>query len=77
MEPRIEIKTFPDGRLMVLMRFFNNTNFRIGENGEATWVPRFGEIEPLYETLQVINEYNEKKRKLTHNYLFTVTGREG
>ena len=72
MEPRIEIQTFSDGRLKVMMRFFKNSNFWINNNEEATWVPRFEEIEPLVETLCVINAHNEEKRKLPYNHQFVV-----
>lgn len=71
MNPRIEIQTFSDGRLKVMMRFFESPNFWIDNNGEATWVPRFEEIEPLVETLCVINAHNEEKRKLSPDYRFT------
>lgn len=71
MEPRIEVKNFADGRLMVMMRFFSGTNFWINDRGEATWVPTFEEINTLTtlkDTLFAVDNYNEiNRRKITGN----------
>ena len=59
MKPRIEVDTFATGKLKVIVRFFNASNFWIHEQGEeATWVQTFDELEKVNETLKAINEYN-------------------
>jgi hypothetical protein len=62
MRPAIEIGKFPDGRLMVRVRFMRNSNFWIHDLGEATWVPTLEEVSFLQEVLDVANERNEIKR---------------
>ena len=61
---RFEIGTFADGRLKLLVRFFLASNFRINENGEATWVPTLDETELLVQTLAMANFYNLNKEKI-------------
>jgi hypothetical protein len=62
MKPIFELANIADGRLMLRVRFYKNSNFWINEE-EATWVPTLEEADFLKETLKVTNEYNENKRK--------------
>jgi len=61
-KPIFELGKFSDGRLMLKVRFYKNTNFWISEE-EATWVPTLEEVDFLTEVLAVANEHNETKRK--------------
>ena len=63
MKPRFEIERFPDKRLKLMVRFFQTSNFWINEEGEATWVPTFEEVEQLNEALVMTNIHNENKNK--------------
>ena len=63
MKPRYELERFPDKRLKLMVRFFQTSNFWINEEGEATWVPTFEEVEQLIEALLMTNFHNENKRK--------------
>jgi hypothetical protein len=67
MEPTVEVSTFPDGRLKVIVRFYcidnNSGNFRTEGNGEYTWCPNLDEPKVIAQTLEAIDEYNEKNRR--------------
>jgi hypothetical protein len=65
MKPIFELSKFPDGRIMLRVRFFGNSNFWIHDLESATWVPTLDEAANLMEFLDVINERNEIKRALT------------
>jgi stage V sporulation protein SpoVS len=59
MKPRVEVNSFSNGKLKVVVRFFQASNFWIHEQGEeATWVPTFEELEMVDKTLKAINEFN-------------------
>jgi hypothetical protein len=64
MKPVFELGKFADGRLMLRVRFYRNTNFWINDLEEATWVPTLEEVAFLKEVLDAVNERNEAKRKL-------------
>ena len=64
MKPIFELSKFPDGRFMRRVRFYKNTNFWINDLEEATWVPTMDEVNFLEETLDIVNERNEFKRKI-------------
>jgi hypothetical protein len=64
MKPIFELNKFPDGRLMLRVRFFRNSNFWILDLEQATWVPTLEEASFLKEVLDVVNERNEIKRAL-------------
>jgi hypothetical protein len=63
-KPAFEIDKFPDGRLMMRVRFFRNSNFWIHDLEQATWVPTLEEVAFLKEVLDVTNERNEIRRTL-------------
>ena len=60
MQTTFELARFRDGRLMLRVRFHDNSNFWIQESDEATWVPTFSEVLDLKEFLDVIDEYNSR-----------------
>jgi hypothetical protein len=64
MKPIFELSKFPDGRLMLRVRFFRNSNFWIHDLEQASWVPTIEEASFLKEVLDVTNERNEIKRAL-------------
>lgn len=64
MKPIFEFSKFPDGRLMIRVRFFRDSNFWIHDLEQATWVPTLEEVDFLKEVLDVTNERNEIKRAL-------------
>jgi hypothetical protein len=64
MKPIFELSKFPDGRLMLRVRFFRNSNFWIHDLEQASWVPTIEEASFLKEALDVTNERNEIKRAL-------------
>jgi hypothetical protein len=64
MKPVFELGKFPDGRLMLRVRFYRNSNFWIHDLEQATWVPTLEEAEFLKEVLDVANERNEIKKAL-------------
>lgn len=64
MQQTIEVGRFSDGRLMVLVRFRSRSNFRFCDQDQATWVPTFAELDNLNEVLNIVNEYNENRRKI-------------
>lgn len=66
MKPIFEFGRFSDGRLMIRVRFFRNSNFWIHSLEEATLVPTLDEVALLKEVLDVTNERNEIKRALGH-----------
>ena len=49
------VKRFIDGRLKLLIRFEEDTNFR---TKTLTWVPRKDEIKLIDESLKAIDGYN-------------------
>lgn len=57
-----EIAKFPDGRIMLRVRFHKNSNFWFINDKEeelvATWVPTLKEVAYLKEFLDLINKYN-------------------
>jgi hypothetical protein len=61
MKPIFEFSRFSDGRLMIRVRFFRNSNFWIHDLEQATWVPTLDEVAFLKEVLDVTNERNEIK----------------
>jgi hypothetical protein len=65
-KPIFEFSRFSDGRLMIRVRFFRNSNFWIHSLEEATWVPTLDEVAFLKEVLDVTNEHNEIKRAMGH-----------
>ena len=71
MEPRVEVHTFPDGRLKLIVRFYgsdnNSGNFRTEGNGEYTWCPDLENPKVIAQALEAIDEYNEKNRKKENN----------
>ena len=60
---KIEIGRFSDKRLMLLVRFLKDTNFRLYEDGSCTWVPTKKELEDLRETLEAIDVHNVIKKE--------------
>lgn len=64
MKPVFELSKFPDGRIMLRVRFFSNSNFWIHDLETATWVPTLDEGSSLKEFLDLVNERNEIKRAL-------------
>jgi hypothetical protein len=64
MKPIFEFSRFSDGRLMIRVRFFTNSNFWIHDLEQATWVPTLDEVAFLKEVLDVTNERNEIKRTI-------------
>lgn len=64
LKPIFEFDKFPDGRLMIKVRFFSTSNFWIHSLEQATWVPTLEEVAFLKEVLDVTNERNEIKRSL-------------
>ena len=52
---KVEVERFIDGRLKVLVRFEEDTNFR---TKTLTWVPRKDEIKKIDESLKAIDGYN-------------------
>jgi hypothetical protein len=64
MKPIFEFSRFSDGRLMIRVRFFMNSNFWIHDLEQATWVPTLDEVAFLKEVLDVTNERNEIKRTI-------------
>ena len=67
MKPRFELGRFADRRMKLVVRFFQNSNFWINEQGEATWVPTLEEVEDLSEALQMTDFHNITKRKMTQS----------
>jgi len=63
-KPIYEFSKFADGRLMVRVRFFINSNFWIHDMEQASWVPTLEEVNLLKEVLDIVNERNEIKRVL-------------
>ena len=64
MKPIFELSKFPDGRIMLRVRFSGNSNFWVHDSETATWVPTLDEASNLKEFLEVVNERNEIKRAL-------------
>jgi hypothetical protein len=64
MKPIFEFNKFSDGRLMIRVRFFKNSNFWIHDLEQATWVPTFEEVDFLKEVLDLTNERNEINRTI-------------
>jgi hypothetical protein len=64
MKPIFELGKFSDGRLMLRVRFYKNSNFWINDQEEATWVPTLEEVDFLKEVLGVANEHNEAKQRM-------------
>jgi hypothetical protein len=58
---KIEVGRFKDGRLMVKVVFEPDSNFR---KETLSWVPTFDEVELITETLNSIDTYNTKGKKL-------------
>jgi len=52
---QVLVKRFIDGRLKLLIRFEEDTNFR---PKTLTWVPRKDEIKLIDESLKAIDGYN-------------------
>jgi len=52
---QVLVKRFIDGRLKLLIRFEEDTNFRAKT---LTWVPRKNEIKLIDESLKAIDGYN-------------------
>ena len=52
---QVIVKRFIDGRLKLLIRFEEDTNFR---TKTLTWVPRKDEIKLIGESLKAIDGYN-------------------
>jgi hypothetical protein len=73
MKPRFELERFSDRRLKLMVRFFQTSNFWINEEGEATWVPTFEELEQLNEALVMTNNHNENRNK----HIFSFTQNQG
>jgi spore maturation protein CgeB len=67
MKPIFEISKFPDGRLMVRVRFYTHSNFWIHDLESATWVPTIEDVATLKEVIDVTNEHNEIKKALKFN----------
>jgi hypothetical protein len=67
MKPIFELGKFPDGRLMLRVRFYKNSNFWIHDLEQATWVPTLEEVAFLKEVLDITNENNEIKRALINS----------
>ena len=63
-KPIFEFDKFSDGRLMIKVRFFANSNFWIHDLEQATWVPTLQEVATLKEVLDLTNERNEIKKTL-------------
>jgi hypothetical protein len=63
MKPIIETARFPDGRLMLRVRFMRNSNFWIEEEG-ATWVPTFEELYLMNDALHATNYFNLNNKTL-------------
>ena len=59
---RVEVGRFKDGGLMVKVVFEPDSNFR---KETLSWVPTFDEIELITETLNSIDTYNTKDKKLS------------
>ena len=68
LKTRFEFSKFPDGRLMIRVRFFQTSNFWIHDLEQATWVPTLEEVDLLKEVLDVTNERNEIKRALNSRH---------
>jgi hypothetical protein len=64
MKPTVEIARFVDGRLMVLIRFYAHSNFRIHDLESASWVPTLEELAHIKEVVDLTNEHNEIKKRL-------------
>jgi hypothetical protein len=67
MKPIFEIAKFPDGRLMVRVRFFVHSNFWIYDLESATWVPTLEDAATLKEVIDLTNEHNEIRKRLKFN----------
>jgi hypothetical protein len=57
----IETSKFWDGRLMLRVRFRNNSRNVRQEGDETTWVPSYYELDLLNVVLALVDEYNSKQ----------------
>ena len=73
LEPRVEVAKFKDGRLKVLLRCKEGKNFWNEGNGEYTWCPELDTPTILVETLEAIDEYNNRKMKKKVKQLYNST----
>jgi len=62
LKPVLELSKFSDGRFMLKVHFYRNSNYWIHDPEHATWVPTLEESDLLKEALDLINERNEIKR---------------
>lgn len=62
MKPIYALDKFPDGRVMLKILFFRNSNFWIHNMEQASWVPTLEEANFLKEALDIVNERNEIRR---------------
>lgn len=61
---QVLVKRFIDGRLKLLIRFEEDTNFR---PKTLTWVPRKDEIKLIDESLKAIDGYNVLRNEVIRN----------
>ena len=62
-KPIIELAKFADGRLMLRVRFYKNSNFWFNDGEEATWVPTLDEVDLVSKGVHILDKFNEDNKK--------------